>query len=161
MTEALPKYYGFIPILRIFKVRQRSFREPVTLIARLRLAAGLYAPAPPSQPGQNGRPPSGTDQASQPSPSVGCWSEIPRAPSTPKLCSAPTPRQTQPKFWNGLCCAGSGSLLLDHPGGPLLLNCAKPSFEIVFLLGPGLANRPTRPASPELSSVQMAPAIRP
>ena len=29
----------------------------VTLIARLRLDAALYAPAPPRQPGQNGRPP--------------------------------------------------------------------------------------------------------
>ena len=30
--------------------------EPVTLIARLRLDAALYAPAPTRQPGQNGRP---------------------------------------------------------------------------------------------------------
>ena len=35
----------------------QSIREPVTLIARLRLDAALYAPAPPRQPGQNGRPP--------------------------------------------------------------------------------------------------------
>ena len=35
----------------------QSLREPVTLIARLRLDAVLYAPAPPRQPGQNGRPP--------------------------------------------------------------------------------------------------------
>ena len=35
----------------------QSLREPVTLIARLRLDAGLYAPAPLRQPGQNGRPP--------------------------------------------------------------------------------------------------------
>ncbi len=34
----------------------QSLREPVTLIARLRLDAGLYAPAPPRQPGQMGRP---------------------------------------------------------------------------------------------------------
>ena len=34
----------------------QSLREPVTLIARLRLDAALYAPAPPRQPGQNGRP---------------------------------------------------------------------------------------------------------
>ena len=34
----------------------QSLREPVTLIARL-LDAALYAPAPPRQPGQNGRPP--------------------------------------------------------------------------------------------------------
>ena len=34
-----------------------SLREPVTLIARLRLDAALYAPAPTRQPGQNGRPP--------------------------------------------------------------------------------------------------------
>ena len=34
----------------------QSLREPVTLITRLRLDAGLYAPAPPRQPGQNGRP---------------------------------------------------------------------------------------------------------
>ena len=33
----------------------QSLREPVTLIARLRLDAALYAPAPPRQPGQNGR----------------------------------------------------------------------------------------------------------
>ena len=35
----------------------QSLREPVTLIARLRLDPALYAPAPPRQPGQNGRPP--------------------------------------------------------------------------------------------------------
>ncbi len=35
----------------------QSLREPVTLIARLRLDAALYAPAPPRQTGQNGRPP--------------------------------------------------------------------------------------------------------
>ena len=35
----------------------QSLREPVTLIARLRLDAALYAPAPPREPGQNGRPP--------------------------------------------------------------------------------------------------------
>lgn len=34
----------------------QSLREPVTLIARLRLDAVLYGPAPPRQPGQNGRP---------------------------------------------------------------------------------------------------------
>ena len=35
----------------------QSLREPVNRIARLRLDAALYAPAPPRQPGQNGRPP--------------------------------------------------------------------------------------------------------
>ena len=35
----------------------QSLREPVTLIARLRLDAALYAPAPARQPGQTGRPP--------------------------------------------------------------------------------------------------------
>ena len=35
----------------------QCLREPVTLIARLRLDAALYAPAPARQPGQNGRPP--------------------------------------------------------------------------------------------------------
>ena len=35
----------------------QSLREPVTLIARLRLDAALHAPAPPRQPGHNGRPP--------------------------------------------------------------------------------------------------------
>ena len=34
----------------------QSLREPVTLITRLRLDAGLYAPAPPRRPSQNGRP---------------------------------------------------------------------------------------------------------
>ena len=34
----------------------QSLREPVTLIARLRLDAAFYAPAPTRQPGQNGRP---------------------------------------------------------------------------------------------------------
>ena len=34
----------------------QSLREPVTFITRLRLDAGLYAPAPPRRPGQNGRP---------------------------------------------------------------------------------------------------------
>ena len=33
----------------------QSLREPVTLIARLRLDAALYAPAPPRPPGQKGR----------------------------------------------------------------------------------------------------------
>ncbi len=36
--------------------RCQSLREPVTLIARLRLDAALYAPAPPRPPGQTGRP---------------------------------------------------------------------------------------------------------
>ena len=35
----------------------QSLRQPVTLIAGLRLDAALYAPAPPREPGQNGRPP--------------------------------------------------------------------------------------------------------
>ena len=35
----------------------QSLRQPVTLIARLRLDAALYAPAPPREPGHNGRPP--------------------------------------------------------------------------------------------------------
>ena len=35
----------------------QSLAQPVTLIARLRLDAALYEPAPPRQPGQNGRPP--------------------------------------------------------------------------------------------------------
>ena len=35
----------------------QSLRQPVTLIARLRLDAALYAPAQPREPGQNGRPP--------------------------------------------------------------------------------------------------------
>ena len=34
----------------------QSLREPVTLIARLRLDAALYAPAPAREPGQTGRP---------------------------------------------------------------------------------------------------------
>ena len=34
----------------------QSLSEPVTLIARLRLDAGLYAPAPPREAGQMGRP---------------------------------------------------------------------------------------------------------
>ena len=34
----------------------QSLSEPVTLISRLRLDAGLYAPAPPRQPGQMGHP---------------------------------------------------------------------------------------------------------
>ena len=37
--------------------RCQSLREPVTLIARLRMDAALYAPAPARQPGQNGHPP--------------------------------------------------------------------------------------------------------
>ena len=35
----------------------QSLAQPVTLIARLRLDAALYEPAPPRQPGRNGRPP--------------------------------------------------------------------------------------------------------
>ena len=42
-------------VLDLLHCRQ-SLREPVTLIARLRLDAALYAPAPARQPGQNGRP---------------------------------------------------------------------------------------------------------
>ena len=34
----------------------QSLRQPATFITRLRLDAGLYAPAPPRLPGQNGRP---------------------------------------------------------------------------------------------------------
>ena len=34
----------------------QSLRDPFTLIARLRLDAALYAPAPLREPGQNGRP---------------------------------------------------------------------------------------------------------
>ena len=34
----------------------RSLRQPVTLIAHLRLDSALYAPAPTRQPGQSGRP---------------------------------------------------------------------------------------------------------
>ena len=34
----------------------QSLRQPVTLIARLRLDAALYAPSPPRSPGQHGRP---------------------------------------------------------------------------------------------------------
>ena len=45
--------YAVLDLLRCCQ----SLREPVTLIARLRLDAALYAPAPPRQPGQNGRPP--------------------------------------------------------------------------------------------------------
>ncbi len=44
--------YAVLDLLRCCQ----SLREPVTLIARLRLDAALYAPAPPRQPGQNGRP---------------------------------------------------------------------------------------------------------
>ena len=43
-------------VLDLLHCRQ-SLREPVTLIARLRMDAALYAPAPPRQSGQNGRPP--------------------------------------------------------------------------------------------------------
>lgn len=35
----------------------QSMVSPVTFITRLRLDAGLYQPAPPRRPGQNGRPP--------------------------------------------------------------------------------------------------------
>ena len=35
----------------------QSLTQPVILIARLRLDAALYEPAPPRQPGRNGRPP--------------------------------------------------------------------------------------------------------
>ncbi len=34
----------------------QSLKQPVTFISRLRLDAGLYAPAPPRLPGQTGRP---------------------------------------------------------------------------------------------------------
>ena len=136
----------------------QSLREPVTLIARLRLDAALYAPAPPRQPGQNGRPPlkgprrpplktlldqpqvtwasaavawydgtparwnspprrrSGTAPASLQCSFVGCWSETPRAPSLPRLCSAPTRRRTRPRSWNGSSCAGNWKLLSRRCG---------------------------------------------
>ena len=60
-------------------------------------------PAPWNSPP---RAPSGTAPASLPSPSAGCWSAIPRASLTLRPCSAPTQRQTRPKFWSGSCCAG-------------------------------------------------------
>ena len=44
------------PVLDLLHCCQ-SLHTPVTLIARLRLDAALYAPAPPRQTGQNGRPP--------------------------------------------------------------------------------------------------------
>ena len=47
------KGYAVLDLLRCWQ----SLRQPVTLIARLRLDAALYAPAPDRQPGQNGRPP--------------------------------------------------------------------------------------------------------
>ena len=43
--------YAVLDLLHCCQVR-----EPDTHIARLRLDAALYAPAPPRQPGQNGRP---------------------------------------------------------------------------------------------------------
>ena len=43
--------YAVLDLLRCCQ----SLREPVTLIARLRLDAALYAPAPPRPPGQKGR----------------------------------------------------------------------------------------------------------
>ena len=45
--------YAMLDLLRCCQ----SLREPVTLIARLPWDAALYAPAPPRQPSQNGRPP--------------------------------------------------------------------------------------------------------
>ncbi len=43
------------PVLDLLYLCQ-SLSEPVTLITRLRLDAGLYAPAPPREAGQMGRP---------------------------------------------------------------------------------------------------------
>ena len=43
--------YAVLDLLRCCQ----SLREPVTRIARLRLDAALYAPAPPRRPGQKGR----------------------------------------------------------------------------------------------------------
>ena len=43
--------YAVLDLLRLCQ----SLRQPVTFITRLRLDAGLYAPAPPRVPGQNGR----------------------------------------------------------------------------------------------------------
>ena len=54
-TQCAGKRNGYA-VLDLLHCSQ-SLREPVTLIARLRLDAALYAPAPPRQPGQNGRPP--------------------------------------------------------------------------------------------------------
>ena len=62
----------------------QSLREPVTLIARLRLDAALYAPAPDRQPGQNGRPPL----------------KGPRRPSLKPSLSEPTWRGRPPR-WPG------------------------------------------------------------
>ena len=44
--------YAVLDLLRCY----RSLRAPVTLIATLRLDAALYAPVPPPEAGQNGRP---------------------------------------------------------------------------------------------------------
>ena len=51
----------------------QSLAQPVTLIARLRLDAALYEPAPPRQPGRNGRPPAERPSAAR--------AEITRRPS--------------------------------------------------------------------------------
>ena len=71
--------YAVLDLLHCYQ----SLREPVTLIARLRLDAALYAPAPPRQPSKDGRPPSS-------------------ALHRPK-------RQSQPRSWSGLCCVGNWS----------------------------------------------------
>ena len=119
----------------------QSLREPVTLIARLRLDAALYAPAPARQPGQNGRPPlkgarrpslktildqpqvtwasvagawyDGTTRTVELTSQTAVWyrsgkppvlirwvlTAIPRAPSPPRPCCAPTHRRTRPRSW--------------------------------------------------------------
>ena len=51
----------------------QSLREPVTLIARLRLDAGLYDPAPPHPPGQTGRPRARAHASPPSSPGKDTW----------------------------------------------------------------------------------------
>ena len=129
----------------------QSLREPVTLIARLRLDAALYAPAPARQPGQNGRPPlkgprrpslkslldhadvtwasvsvdwyDGATRMVELTSQTAVWYRSGKPAVTIRwvlirdpqntfdpqalLCSAPTRRQTQPRSWSGLSCAGN------------------------------------------------------
>ena len=86
----------------------QSLSEPVTLISRLRLDAGLYAPAPPCEAGRMGRPRvKGPRRPLSSNPSLGrLFHGLPRR--WPGMTGPPEP-------WNWLELAGTGL-----PDGPLV-----------------------------------------
>ena len=118
----------------------QSLREPVTLIARLRLDAALYAPAPARQPG---RPP--LKGARRPSlkvlldqPQV-TWASVAVAWSDGATRTVELTSQTA--VWNGLSCAGNWKLLSRRcvPTWVPLRQASRPQQQ-AYARRPGRAN---------------------